>query len=201
MARGEGMRTPPAHSPVPALPEDVRVQGEAPGQRSGSQRQAGPQRVQQRLPPALQKLQGAWSARKAGWVRSGRRLGCREQGEGTLEETRPGRVGEEGKESPAGVKVIGTQPKGAGSTRGAGTGAWPRAGPASRARSPGQGAETRRGSPAEGEIGEKRDVARIHLCIQLAEGRARPAEQTQLQARKERQGQKPVRNLSRAQVG
>lgn len=36
--------------------EDIRVQGEARGQRSGSQRQAGPQQVQQWLPPALQKL-------------------------------------------------------------------------------------------------------------------------------------------------
>lgn len=44
------------------------MQGEARGQRSGSQRQAGPQRVQQWLPPALQKLQGAWPAREAGPV-------------------------------------------------------------------------------------------------------------------------------------
>lgn len=55
MAREEGMRT-PTHSSVRALPEDVRVQVEASGQGSGSQWQAGPQRVQHWLPPALQKL-------------------------------------------------------------------------------------------------------------------------------------------------
>lgn len=41
------------------------------------------------------------------------------------------------------------------------------------------------------------DTARIHLRVQLAEGRARPAEQTQLQARQQRQGQQPVRHLKR----
>lgn len=46
-------------------------------------------------------------------------------------------------------------------------------------------------------VTRKRDTARIHLWIQLAEGRARPAEQTQLQARQQRQGQKPVRDLKR----
>lgn len=46
----------PATPPTRAVPQDVRVQGEASGQRSGSQRQAGSQRVQQWLPPAVQKL-------------------------------------------------------------------------------------------------------------------------------------------------
>lgn len=59
------------HDPQPtpsirALPEDVCVKGEATGQRSGSQRQTGPQRVQQWLPAALQKLQGAWSLWEGG---------------------------------------------------------------------------------------------------------------------------------------
>lgn len=44
--------------------------------------------------------------------------------------------------------------------------------------------------------GGTRDI-RIHLRIQLAEGRARPAEQTQLQARQQRQGQEPVGDLKR----
>lgn len=44
-------------------------------------------------------------------------------------------------------------------------------------------------------MGEHRGHAQIHLWIQLAEGRARPAEQTQLQARQQSQGQKPVRDL------
>lgn len=47
-----------------------------------------------------------------------------------------------------------------------------------------------RGGPGlEGELGEKRDGAPIHLRIQLAEGRPRAAEQTQLQVRQKSQGQ------------
>lgn len=56
----------PTPLPARALPEDVLVQGHAVGQPSGTQRQAGPQRIQHGLPPALQKLQGAWSGVGAG---------------------------------------------------------------------------------------------------------------------------------------
>lgn len=66
---------------------------------------------------------------------------------------------------------------------------WPKAGP-------GWTEPRRAGARVQGVTG-KRDTARIHLWIQLAEGRARPAEQTQLQARQQRQGQKPVRDLKR----
>ena len=57
---------PPTHSRCRALPEDVRVQREGRGQRSGSQRQAAPQRLQQGLPPALQKLQGGVISERGG---------------------------------------------------------------------------------------------------------------------------------------
>lgn len=108
------------HDPQPtpsirALPEDVCVKGEATGQRPGSQRQTGPQRVQQWLPPALQKLQGAWSlggrhgkagkAGPAGEVGGCTRIGAWSIGrggaykksggrraEGTGEGARPGRI-------------------------------------------------------------------------------------------------------------
>lgn len=58
-----------------------------------------------------------------------------------------------------------------------------------------------RGSRAEDVIKGKQDTARIHLWVQLAERRARPAEQTQLQARQQSQGQKPVRDLKRGAQG
>lgn len=74
---------------------------------------------------------------------------------------------------------------------GGGRGSW-RAGPGSL---PGRVKREGRGSRADGVIKGKQDTARIHLWIQLAEGRARPAEQTQLQARQQSQGQKPVRDL------
>jgi hypothetical protein len=47
------------------------------------------------------------------------------------------------------------------------------------------------GEEVEGVIGKRP----IHLCVQLAQGRAWPAKQTQLQARQQRQGQEPVRDL------
>lgn len=86
------------------------------------------------------------------------------------------------------MKAIGGQPEGQGRRRaglvegGAGC-------------LPGRVKREGRGSRADGVIKGKQDTARIHLWIQLAEGRARPAEQTQLQARQQSQGQKPVRDL------
>lgn len=51
------------------------------------------------------------------------------------------------------------------------------------------------GSWAEGAMPGRRDATRTHLRVQLAERGARPAEQTQLQARQQHQGEEPVRDL------
>lgn len=87
MTREEGMRTPTHLPSLRALPEDVRVQGEASGQGSGPQRQAGPQRVQRRLPPAVQKLRGRGEVGEVSGARGGaRRRRAEEAGRATRAE-------------------------------------------------------------------------------------------------------------------
>lgn len=85
------------------------MQGEAVGQPSGAQRQAGPQRVQHWLPPALQKLQGAWSGggnrgRKERRTTLRGEAGTRERGRGKARAKMIGAHWEEG--GPGGKKPL-----------------------------------------------------------------------------------------------
>lgn len=110
--------------------------------------------------------------------------------ERTKERAKPGGTGFEnadGNGNGTGSKEVGPT-GGAGPARGG-----PRADGACRAR---WGERGWTGGPRALE-GKSGDMAQTDLWIQLAEGRARPAEQTQLQARQQRQGQKPVRDLKR----
>lgn len=195
------MRTPTPPPPLRALPEDVGVQGEASRQSSGSQRQAGPQRVQRRLPPAVQKLRGPRGGQGsvrgprrghggAGWGSQGRKARGSRMGRGATRGEDGGNTARKGRGLRGGGAAKGRALRGRGCQ-----GAAPSR--STGGKGAGRGAGRRRWRRVEGVIGGKPDVARIHLWIQLAEGRARPAEQTQLQARQQRQGQKAVRDLKR----
>lgn len=181
MTREEGMRTPTPLPSIRALPEDVGVQGAVSGQGAGSQRQAGPQGVQHGLPPAVQELPGHGGVREV----SGGRGVATEEGRSP----QGGRQGDCGWTPGKGAKGEPRRGEGGGSTARKGGAC---AGGAQSREHVG-GRETRVGGIRNRR---KQDVGRIHLWIQLAEGRARPAEQTQLQARQQRQGQEAVRDLN-----
>lgn len=137
------MRRTPNPFPCRALPEDVRVQWEARGQRSGSQRQAAPQRLQQGLPPALQKLQGGVISERG--EAQGRGQGGtkgRQFGQGAGEETTKAEGTAGGKRGrPGRMGATEAEPRGAGPTRRWGLlGAGPARGGADTGRVQGKGA-------------------------------------------------------------